>query len=241
MTRTLSIIIPAYNESSFIIRCLESVVAVELDGWKKEIIVIDDGSQDETSSLVTNYQKKHSSVQLIALERNKGKGFALQQGIAQATGDVCIIQDADLEYDPHDYIAILAQYDDQKTQVVYGSRVLGSNLYHSGTAGLVFYLGGRTLTQIVNIAFGATLSDQPTCYKSWRGSLSAELLKYCKSTRFEFEIELTAFFTTQTRIREVPIHYAPRTIEQGKKIGYKDFITSVLTIARCVFTREMRA
>ncbi len=232
--QTLSIIVPVFNESTYIIRCLKNVVQTELPGWKKEIIVVNDGSTDDTGTLLEKYQKT-SDIRIISFPENKGKGAALMAGIKEATGDVLIVQDGDLEYDPVDYKKIVDKYEDETVSVVYGSRILGAKIYHNYNANTFFLLGGLTLSRVVNILFGTNLTDQPTCYKTWRSSLSQHLLDYCHNPGFAFEIEMTAFFSSVTEIVEVPIRYYPRSVSHGKKITFSDFIISLITALQCKF------
>jgi glycosyltransferase involved in cell wall biosynthesis len=229
----LSIIIPYYNESAYIKRCLENVIHADTSPWKKEIIVIDDGSTDETIQVVKELQKEHDEILLIKNEKNIGKGASVKNGIKNANGEILIIQDADLEYDPSDYQKILEKYQNEKINVVYGSRILGAKIYNNYSANLIFYLGGITLTALVNFFLKTKITDQPTGYKSWRTEFSSEILKFCKSNQFAFEIELTGYFAKKgEKIVEVPIHYYPRTVSHGKKIGLKDFLASILMLSR---------
>lgn len=241
MQQTVSIIIPAYNESQYILRCLENVFLSEIPGWIKEVIVVNDGSSDNTQELLEESRAKHSNLTIIHFKHNQGKGGALRAGIASATGDVLLVQDADLEYDPIDYQAILAQYENPKVQSVYGSRILGARTYHNYNANFLFYLGGRTLTYLVNHAFGTRLTDQPTGYKSWRRLLSKHIIAYCKENGFAFEIELTRALSLHTNIIEVPIRYYPRSVNHGKKITLSDFIRSLFMIGVCLSRKYLPA
>lgn len=238
MLNKLSIIIPVYNESVYIIRCLENVSQAKIANWVKEIIVINDGSTDNTLDLLEEFNREHTKIKIITSQINQGKGAALKKGISEAVGEVVIIQDADLEYDPSDYTAILSEFENKETNVVYGSRILGAKIYHNYSASLFFLLGGIMLSKTINMMFGVKLTDQPTCYKSWRNTFSKNLLKYCQSHGFEFEVEMTAFFSRITKIKEVPIHYYPRTVSHGKKIRVIDFIKSVLMVFRCKFIKR---
>ena len=235
MQKKLSIIVPVYNEAAFVIRSLENVVNVEIPNWKKEIIIINDGSTDDTLRLLREFNKKHKLIKIISYAQNLGKGAALKKGIRVAQGEITIIQDGDLEYDPNDYFPILKKYENKNTKVVYGSRILGTKIYHNHSASRLFLLGGLTLTQLMNLMFNTKITDQPTCYKSWRSSLSQKMLKNCQSNGFEFEIEMTAYFAQANEIQEVPIHYYPRTVNYGKKIGLKDFFKSAWYIFLCWF------
>lgn len=235
MSKKLSIIIPAYNEEVYLTRCLKNITQAKIPGWEKEIIIINDGSTDNTPSLLKKIQKENQRLKIISSTVNHGKGSALKKGIKEADGEILIIQDADLEYDPDDYLPILKQFTHPKTDVVYGSRILGAKIYHHQNANLLFLLGGMTLTKVVNFLFGTKLTDQPTGYKSWRRHLSSRLLDYCKSNGFEFEVEMTAFFSQKNKITEVPIRYYPRTVHHGKKINLNDFLKSVMMAFQCKF------
>lgn len=238
MSKKASIVIPIYNESAYIIRCLENVTQVNLPNFEKEIIVINDGSTDDTLHLIEKFNQENTKIRIISFQTNQGKGKALKKGIQAATGEFVIIQDSDLEYDPSDYLAILSEFGNKEINVVYGSRILGAKIYHNYSANIFFLMGGILLTKIVNLIFGTKLTDQPTCYKSWRNILSKNLLKYCRSNGFEFEVEMTAFFSQKNKIKEVPIHYYPRSVSHGKKIRLIDFIKSILMVFRCKFIKQ---
>lgn len=238
MSNKLSIIIPVYNEETYIARSLENVVNAKIPGWEKEIIAVNDGSTDNTLNLLKRFSQNNSKLVIISYSNRLGKGAALKKGIAQATGDFVIIQDADLEYDPNDYLAILSRYENEDVNIVYGSRILGAKIFHNYNANFLFYLGGITLTKIFNYFFDTKLTDLPTCYKSWRNNLSDELLKYCRTDGFEFEVELTVFLAKKSKIIEVPIHYYPRTVSHGKKIRLIDFFKSVLTVFLCRWKKQ---
>jgi len=235
MTKKLSIIIPVFNESKYILQSLNNVTKLQIPNYIKEITVVDDGSTDNSFELIKKFSDENKNINLITLSKNSGKGAALKKTIGQTTGEIVIIQDADLEYDPQDILQILNKYESKNCNVVYGSRILGSQIFNNKNAGTFFFLGGVSLTKLMNLLFGTKLTDQPTCYKSWRNFLSKDLTKYCRSNGFEFEVEMTAFFSKSNNIEEVPIHYHPRSVENGKKITLKDFIVSVFTAFRCKF------
>lgn len=223
----LSVLIPLYNESSYLVRCLDNVFEVNIPNWKIEVIAINDGSADGSLGILKQYKKQKPGLRIITYKNNHGKGYALKKGIKHAFGDVLIVQDADLEYDPNDYHAILKEYGNHKTLVVYGSRILGAGVYTNYNASPIYLIGGLLLTRIVNLFFNSKITDQPTCYKSWRSSLSRGLVDTSRSNGFDFEVEMTAYFSRQTKIKEVPIHYYPRTVSHGKKIRLSDFFLSV--------------
>ena len=222
----VSIIIPLYNEQSYIERCLHEVCTQKFAGWEREIIVVDDGSTDDSPQIVSAYSYL-PEVLLYSLPYNQGKGAAIQSALRRATGDVVLIQDADLEYDPRDIATILKRYEDSTVGAVYGSRILGEKAYHTYASNMFFYLGGRALTHVMNLLFGTLLTDQATCYKSWRSRYNKDILSHCKRLGFEYEIELTVRLAMHTDIAEVPIHYYPRSVSHGKKIRFADFLKSI--------------
>ena len=224
---TLSIVIPAYNEDRFIGTLLEQIQAVDLLplGVSKEVIVVDDCSKDRTSAIVAGFP----GVRLHRQPVNGGKGKAVRQGIAMATGDLLIIQDADLEYDPNDYVPMLRALLDGRGNVVYGSRYLGRGRHpnQSWTA----YLGGRSLSVAAWLATGRFLTDTVTAYKLFRRSDLAAL--DLQTSGFELDHEITARMLARgLTIVEVPIRYAPRSREEGKKIGARDWFVALRTFYR---------
>ena len=226
MTR-LSILIPVFNEAPFVARAVENVINEDIGRVKKEIIIVDDGSSDNTPKILKELKKTFPELIILSNKTNQGKGAAIKKAARVATGDILIIQDADLEYDPNDYNPLLKAYSHNQVNVVYGSRILGAKIYNNYNSHILFYWGGRLLTQWVNLLFKTQLTDQPTCYKSWRSELTKDLLKHCPSNGFEFEIEMTAHFAKNQEIAEVPIHYYPRVMSHGKKIRPSDFVRSV--------------
>ncbi len=231
----ISILVPVYNESAYVTRCLENIVNEDLGSWEKEIIVVNDGSTDKTSVLLQKFKKNFLPITILSHQKNRGKGAAIKAAAAKASGDILIIQDADLEYDPNDYHVILEKFKKETTHVVYGSRILGSKIYKNFNSNIFFYYGGVLLTKYINILFKTNLTDQTTCYKAWRSELTKGLIENCPSNGFEFEIEMTAYFSRKHAIAEVPIRYYPRAISHGKKIGLKDFFLSIFTAFRCRF------
>ncbi len=236
----LSILVPAYNEAATIKTLLEKVKAVPLDtqGVQKEILVIDDGSKDGTRDIVEDI----SGVKLIKHRRNKGKGGAVKTGIRAATGDIIIIQDADLEYDPREYYRCIRPIIDGKTKVVYGSRFLALRqkrrnilfIKKHKKSYLMAYLGGRLISWATNMLFGGNLTDEPTCYKCFDAKTIKRI--HIKGNKFDWEPEVTAKLLKQGHtILEVPISYYPRTFEQGKKINWKDGVQAVWTLLKYRF------
>jgi glycosyltransferase involved in cell wall biosynthesis len=224
---TLSIVIPAYNEERFIGTLLERIRAVdfELLGIEKQIIVVDDCSTDRTAQIA-------AAVPGVTLKRmpvNGGKGRAVRAGIEIATGDYLIIQDADLEYDPNDYVPMLRALLSGRGDVVYGSRYLGRGRHPNQS--LTAYLGGRSLSLAALVFTGRYLTDTVTALKLFhREQLATVPLE---TTGFELDHEITAKMAHRgARIVEVPIHYSPRSREEGKKIGARDWFVAVRTFLR---------
>ena len=226
MKRSLTIIVPVFNERHTIEAILREVLDAPCAGYEKEVIVVDDGSTDGTGAVLETLHERDGFV-LLRHEVNSGKGSAIRTAIPRATGDLILIQDADREYDPADYPALLDAYS-EGSPVVYGSRNLGG----SARGYLAFYLGGRLVTLVLNLLFGAQLTDVNTGYKLFRADILRKL--DLRAKRFEFCEEATAkTLKLGYPIREIPIHYHPRTLSEGKKIGVRDGIVAILTILKC--------
>lgn len=228
--RTLSIVIPAYNEERFIGTLLDRIKAVDLSplGVAKEILVVDDCSRDRTAEIVRGVP----GVRLYQLERNSGKGRAVRAGIERATGDYLIIQDADLEYDPSDYVPMLRAMLEKRADVIYGSRYtrgwLGSKHPNQSWPA---YLGGRTISFAAWFYTGHYLTDTVTALKLFPREFLASLP--LETSGFELDHEITArVYARGKRIAEVPVRYQPRTREEGKKIGLRDWFVAVRTFSK---------
>ena len=225
--RILSVVIPAYNEERFVGALLERIKAVDLAplGYEMELIVVDDCSKDRTAEIVAAVP----GVRLIRMDANGGKGRAVRAGLAAATGDLLIIQDADLEYDPQDYIPMIQARLDGRADVVYGSRYMGRGRHPNQS--LAAYLGGRSLTVVAWLFTGTLLSDTVTAFKLFNREQIAALP--LETSGFELDHELTARMLARGRsIVEVPIRYYPRSREDGKKIGARDWFIAVRTFWR---------
>jgi glycosyltransferase involved in cell wall biosynthesis len=221
----LTVIIPAYNEAASIAEVIRRVLVTRV---AEEILVVDDGSTDGTAEILSRMQIAHASVmRVLRHAQNRGKGAAIRTGLVVATGDLVLVQDADLEYEPAEYPVLLAPFSDPAVQVVYGSR----NLRHNPHSNFAFYWGGRFLSWVANCLYGSRITDEATGYKVIRTGLLRELR--LESEGFEFCAEVTAKLLRRgVRIREVPISYRPRSRAQGKKIRWYDGLVAVWTLVR---------
>ncbi|HMM28799.1 MAG TPA: glycosyltransferase family 2 protein [Aggregatilineaceae bacterium] len=228
MDLKLSVIIPCYNERTTVATVVDRVRAV---GLAHEIIVVDDGSTDGTREVLAELDPR-DDLKIILHDHNQGKGAAVRTGFKAATGDVLLIQDADLEYDPREYPVLLRPIEEGISKVVYGSRFLG------GPRKAMFFwnmVANRTLTLVTNILYNAILSDMETCYKVFRAEIVRDIR--LRSRRFDFEPEITAKVLKRGhRIYEVPISYNGREWNEGKKITWKDGVIAMWTLFRYRFT-----
>jgi glycosyltransferase involved in cell wall biosynthesis len=223
----LSVIIPCYNEKATIVAILERVRAAAPEA---EILVVDDGSQDGTRDILRGLEGQ-PGVRVILHEKNMGKGAAIHTGIAAATGEVLLVQDADLEYDPRDYPALLKPIEEGKAEVVYGSRFLGGP-----RKAMMFWhmIANMLLTLMTNVMYNTILSDMETGYKVFKAEVIKNVPLHAR--RFDFEPEVTAkMLKRHHHIYEVPISFNPREYAEGKKIGLRDAFAAVWTLFKYRF------
>jgi glycosyltransferase involved in cell wall biosynthesis len=225
----LSVVMPVYNEE----KTLEEIVRrVQATPYDKEIVLVDDCSRDGTPAILEKLEREHPNVRVFRHATNQGKGGALATGFSKVEGDVVLIQDADLEYDPADYGALLRPIVEGKADVVFGSRFLGGP--YARVHLFWHYVGNRALTLMSNCFTNLNLTDMETCYKVFRREVLEGI--NLKSNRFGFEPEITAKIAKRKgpawRVFEVPISYSGRTYEEGKKIGLKDAFNALYCIVR---------
>ncbi|MCJ7569249.1 MAG: glycosyltransferase family 2 protein [Anaerolineales bacterium] len=224
----LSVVIPVFNEYDTIEILLDRVMSV---GLADEIIIVDDGSTDGTRKLLQELAPIHESIRLILHEKNQGKGASVQTGFQAATGDLILIQDADLEYDPKDYVTLLQPIRDGVADVVYGSRFLGAPRRVTMFWHMV---ANKMLTFMTNLLFNSILSDMETGYKLFKSEIIKDIP--LRSKRFNIEPEITAkLLKRRVRIFEVPITFNPREYEDGKKIGLGDAFEAVWALIKYRF------
>jgi glycosyltransferase involved in cell wall biosynthesis len=224
----LSIIIPVFNEEKTLQSLVQAVYAQKISGWHKEIIVVDDGSVDGTKTILHKWEHK---CQVIYKQQNAGKGSAVTTGFQKATGDIILIQDADLEYPPSNYPILLKPFENSHVNVVYGSRFLGAHL----STMFVYAQGNKFVTFITNMLFNSNITDMETGYKVFRRSVINSITIHAK--RFDFEPEFTAKILLKGfQIYEVPIAYYGRKFSEGKKLTWVDGVVAFWTLIKVRFS-----
>ena len=228
----LSVIIPVYNEAQTITEVIDRVWAVDLGDIEKEVIIADDGSTDATASIVDSHRYiQDGLVRILHNPVNLGKGAAVRLGLSMATGDILLVQDADLELDPREYGQLLAPILDGRASIVYGSRFLRA----SGRVPAKTRWANRFLTLLTNVLFMSRLTDMETAYKVFRREMLTGIRLRCVG--FDFEPEITAkFLLAGHRIVEVPISYNPRRVDEGKKMRWIDGLDAIYTLVKCRLT-----
>ena len=228
--KKISIIVPVYNEINTLEKVINRLEEVSFCGLEKEIIIIDDYSTDGTRELIKGYEDRYK---VFYHDYNRGKGAAIRTGFSHVTGDIMVIQDADLEYDPADYEELIKLIIDGKADVVYGSRLSGGKPSRSFM--FTHLLGNKLLTFMTNLLYNTTLTDMETCYKAFRTDFIRGI--EIKSDRFDFEPEITAkVLKRRPRLYELPISYYGREYAEGKKITWKDGIHALIALVRFRFS-----
>jgi glycosyltransferase involved in cell wall biosynthesis len=225
--KKLSIVIPVYNEVNSIDSVIESVLTEKVDGYQKEVLVIDDGSTDGTKEKLRKWDKKCI---VIYQNKNSGKGSAIRNGLQKVSGDLILIQDADFEYSPSNYKVLLEPFDNPNVNVVYGSRFLGPHL----STMFIYAQGNKFVTLITNLLFNTNITDMETGFKVFRKEVFNNVS--LQSNRFEFEPEITTKVLKKGyQIYEVPISYFGRKFSEGKKLTWKDGVYALWTILKYRF------
>jgi dolichol-phosphate mannosyltransferase len=248
MAGLLSVIIPVFNEERYLEALIDAVQAVPLN---KELIVVDDGSSDDSVNIMRDrLLKRYTNIIFLQHPSNMGKGTAIRTGIRRAQGDIVMIQDADLEYDPNDFVPMLKEFEDPRVQVVYGTRfrnltpkVFLKRWYENKFNGkdheiklFHLYFGVQLLNVLTRLLYGAVITDEATCYKAFRRPILTGVTLHCKG--FEFCPEITAKLLKQGHeIHEVPIAYHPRLAIEGKKLNWRHGIEAIATLVKYRFVR----
>ena len=227
----LSILMPVYNEASTLHEIIAKVEAVNLGDVRKELIIVDDGSKDGTRELLKDMAES-SKHKIYFHGQNMGKGAALRTALHYAEGDIILIQDADLEYDPAEYVELVKPILEGRADVVYGSRLTGGKV--SRAFNFWHYLGNKMLTFVTNILYNAILTDMETCYKVFRADVVKNI--QIKSNKFDFEPEITAkILKRKYKLYEMPISYYGRDFDEGKKITWKDGFGAIWALVKYRF------
>lgn len=228
----LTIIVPVYNEEKTILNVLKSLGDLKID-LNKEIIIVDDGSKDNSNKIISEFirKNKYDGTEFMLInKKNGGKGSAVKKGIESSSGDIITIQDADLEYNPIEYGSLVQPIIRGESEVVYGSRFLRKHKPRYR----IYFWGNKFLSLLTKILYGAEITDMETCYKVFKRDTIKSL--NIKSNKFDIEPEITAKLLNKgIRIREVPISYMPRSIKDGKKIGWKDGIKAIYILLKYKF------
>lgn len=231
--KTLSILIPVFNEEATLITLLDMVHNADSLSLEKELIIVDDGSTDNTRAILSELDTAKYNAKIYYHEKNQGKGAALRTAQGYAEGDLIMIQDADLEYDPKEYPELLRPLVEGRADVVYGSRLCGGKPTRAFK--IMHLFGNKFLSLVTNILYNATLTDMETCYKVFKRDIFKKVKIKCD--RFDFEPEITAKVLKQgVRLYELPISYYGRDYDEGKKITWKDGIWAILALIRFRFT-----
>lgn len=230
--KTLSILIPVFNETKTLIQVLDAVLAAESQGLTKELIIVDDGSTDGTREILSSLDARVYNAKIYFHEKNMGKGAALRTAQQNATGDIILIQDADLEYDPREYNELLKPILEGKADVVYGSRLTGSKPARAFK--FTHLIGNKFLSMLTNVLYDSTLTDMETCYKVFKAEYFKNI--QIRSNRFDFEPEITAKILKQNvRFYEMPISYYGRDYSEGKKITWRDGFAAIAALVKYRF------
>lgn len=225
----ISILIPVYNEHQFIREIIARVQAVDFCGLAQEIILVDDGSTDGTRAILDALEQEKPELKIYKHSQNMGKGAALRTALHFATGDIVIIQDADLEYDPRDYPELIQLILEERADVVYGTRLASGKPVRAFN--VLHYFGNKLLTLVTNILYNTTLTDMETCYKAFRADVIKSV--HIRSNRFDFEPEITAKVLKRGyHLYEAPISYYGRDFDQGKKITWRDGIWALWALIK---------
>lgn len=231
--KTLSILIPVFNEEKTLVTVLDMVSQADSLGLEKELIIVDDGSTDRTREILAQLDTAKYNAKIYYHEKNQGKGAALRTAQGYAEGDLIMIQDADLEYDPKEYPELLRPIVEGRADVVYGSRLCGGKPTRAFK--ILHLFGNKFLSLITNVLYNSTLTDMETCYKVFKKDIFKKVKIRCD--RFDFEPEITAKVLKQgVRLYELPISYYGRDYDEGKKITWKDGIWAVMALIRFRFT-----